>query len=166
MDPSKNPPQDVTTDIGGDAFPAPTPDFREDRGAQKIAADALIGMLPWKYKQAISSITRARGMNRNTRRATKVLVTRGVRAAHRNTRKLQERKDARDARDFDLFLRIEKRIARGVDKPLPGMTPERYEAIKSAFGRVESLQIDGQEVEQLGGAIVRMRDKEVIVRQQ
>jgi hypothetical protein len=164
MDSKKNP--DVKLDIGGDSFPEPSPDFREDRGAQRIAADALIGMLPWKYKQAISNVTRARGMNRSSKRATRTLVTRGIRAAHRNTRKLQDRKDARDAREHELFLRFEKRIAKGIDRPLPGMTQERYEAIKSAFGRVESLQINGEQIEQLGGAVVRMRDGKVDVYEQ
>lgn len=166
MDPQKNKPADVTFDIGGDAFPAPSPDFRDDRAAQRIAADALIGMLPFKYKQAIHNVTKARGMNRSSKRATRSLVTRGIRAAHRNTRKLQDRKDARDAREYALFLRFEKRIAKGIDRPLPGMTQERYEAIKSAFGRVDSLQINGEEVEQLGGAVVRMRDGKVDVYEQ
>lgn len=166
MDPSKNKPSDVNFDIGGDPYDVPpTPDFREDRGAQKLAADAIIGMLPTEYKQRIFAITKARGMNRSSRRATKALVTRGIRQAKRNTNKLTARAYGKEARDFDLFLRIEKRIARGLDKPLPGMTSERYEAIKVAFGRVESLKIDGQEVEQLGGAIVRMKDQKVIVQQ-
>lgn len=164
MDSKKNP--DVKLDIGGDSFPEPSPDFRDDRAAQRIAADALIGMLPWKYKQAIHNVTKARGMNRSSKRATRTLVRLGIRQANRNTRKLQARKDDKEARELSLFLRIEKRLARGIDAPLPGMTSERYGALKQAYGRVESLQINGEQIEQLGGALVRMKDNEVVIRQQ
>lgn len=165
MDPSKGfKADDVKFYIRGGERPEPTPDFREDRGAQRIAADALIGMLPTEYKRQIFAITKARGMNRNSRRATGALVRRGIRQANRNQRAAQDRKDAKDERDFSLFLRIEKRIARGIDAPFPGMTQERYDALKQAFGRVESLQIDGQEMEDLGDAVVRMRDKKIVLK--
>lgn len=167
MDPNKGKryeAEDVNFTVGGESF-APTPDFREDRGAQKLAADAIIGMLPTEYKQRIFAITKARGMNRSSRRATKALVTRGIRQANRNTARAHARKEERDEHELALFLRIEKRIKRGVDRPFPGMTAERYAALKEAYGRVESLQINGEELENLGGVVVRMRDKEVVVRQ-
>lgn len=160
MDPYKNKPSDVNIQIGGESY-SPSPDFRDDPGAHKIAADALIGMLPTEYKRRIFAITKARGMNRGTRRATGALVRLGIRQANRNIAAANARKEAKDSRDLSLFRRIEKRIARGIDKPLPGMTEERYASIKSSFGRVDTLQVNGQEVEQLGGAIVRMREGKV-----
>lgn len=166
MDPSKNSPKadDVDIKIGGESY-APTPDFREDRGAQRIAADAIINALPIDYRRRIFAITKARGMNRNSRRATGALVRLGLRQANRDTARATARKEQRDERELALFLRIEKRIARGLDRPFPGMTQERYDAIKQAFGRLETLQINGQEMEDLGDAVVRMRDKEIVVRQ-
>lgn len=166
MDPNRNKPesQDIDIKIGGESY-SPTPDFREDAGAQKIAADAIIGMLPIEYRQRIFAITKARGLNRNSRRATGALVRLGIRQANRNTARAHARKEERDEHELALFLRIEKRIKRGVDRPFPGMTAERYAALKQAYGRVESLQINGEELENLGGAVVRMRDKEVVVRQ-
>lgn len=162
MDPKKNP--DMNIEIGGESY-EPTPDFREDAGAHKLAADALIGMLPVHIKRQIFAITKARGMNRNSRRATGALVRLGLRQANRDTARATARKEQRDERELALFLRIEKRIARGLDRPFPGMTQERYDAIKQAFGRLETLQINGQEMEDLGDAVVRMRDKEIVVRQ-
>lgn len=153
-------PGSVNFDVGNDGYglPESSPDFREDRGAQKLAADALIAMLPDTYKQRIFAITKARGMCRSSRRAAKKLVDQGIRAHHRLTRKLQAKKDDRENSELSLYLRIVKRIARGVDKPFPGMTVERYEALKKLYGRVDSITINGETMQDMQGAMVRMTE--------
>lgn len=169
---SNNDSPDVNVDIGGKSLHMKDVDdfvkrnaepFERDHATNKLAADVIIGMLPVQIKTKIKAITLARGMNRNTRRATKVLVRQGIDWVNRDRAKLKKRADERDDRERALFLAIEKRVKRGVDKPFPGMSVERYEALKNAFGRVESVKIDGQEVPGTEGALVRIKDRDVQV---
>jgi len=135
----------------------------EDR---KAAANAIINMLPVSIKQQIQIVTHRHGMCRKSQRATRALVHRGMKIVQGNAATIQARKDDKERRELALYRAIEKRMARGVDRPFPGMTVERYEALKKFYAQklyaqklyaqklyahVEEVYLDGDNLESVEG---------------
>lgn len=122
---------------------------------RKAAANAVINVLPVAIKQQIQLVTQRHGICRKSQRATRVLVHRGMKIARGNAATIQARKDDKDRREHALYKAIEKRVSRGVDRPFPGMTVERYEALKSLYARVEEVHLDGDKLEGVEGILIK-----------
>lgn len=91
-----------------------------------LKAQNIVNSLSKNARNQIVGIVKSRGRNRHTRRATEAIIRRDARRQDKLSKKHLARAEGKIERDIVLVQRIHTRLVRGLNRPFPGMSEQRY----------------------------------------